>query len=345
MAMKSKILSLFFWHLILFLLFYELREVLEQQSLASLREWLELKGGLLNASSFFVFFLYSLGSHRVLVQFYPQQIAGVFLGLLVVMISCMSFRYLLEEVIYLQFFGFDNFYDEMSLLLYGLGNLFYAILHMGLGVVFFFVHYSRERDQQAQALLLENKKTELAYLRSQVNPHFLFNTLNNIYSLVYQKSEQALPAIERLTTLLRYSLYEGRTWIPLTKELAMIRNFIQLEEMRYAYPLQVDLSLQGEPDDWIIPPFIFLPFVENAFKHGDLQKTLLIFIDLQSHRLVFQVKNKIPTNRQKEAVGGIGLVNIQKRLQLIYGSKYELKIDQTDAEFNVHLTISKHATD
>jgi len=326
-------------HILFYVLFYELRGVLEDQSMQELAAWLELKGGLLNFSSLLVFFSYSLGAYLVLYYYYPKSILKVIIGLITVMLSVVALRYLIEEIVFLHLFGFDNYNDNMTTLNYTLGNLFYAFLHTSLGCVFFFIQYSLFKEKQAQQLLVENKKTELAYLRSQVNPHFLFNTLNNIYSLVYQKSDKALPALEKLTSMLRYSLYEGEEKIGLEKEINSIENFIILEEMRYDYPLNIDFIIEGSLSNISIPPFLLLPLVENAFKHGDLKAPLKIKLQVSNKQLIFQVFNQIKI-KQKDKVGGIGLENIKKRLELIYGDDHQFTINQNESIFNVQLTIN-----
>ena len=183
------------------------------------------------------------------------------------------------------------------------------------------------------------KKTELIYLQSQVNPHFLFNTLNNIYSLVHRKSDKALPALDKLTAILRYSLYEKEEKISIEKELENIRNFIQLEEMRYSYPLNIDFKVTGNIVNFRLPPFLLLPLVENAFKHGDMKSPLIIHLEIDDETLAFKVKNSIRI-KQKDRLGGIGLENIEKRLNLIYGELHHLNIIQDELSFEVRLVIN-----
>lgn len=336
--MKLKILKLFLWHLLFYFLFYELRIGLESQRLINLSDWLAFKDCMLNLSSILIFYTYALGTYLVLYYYYPKSILKIILGVISVFFVVVGTRYLVEEVVFLKAFGFDNYVDSMSAKVYVLRNLFYVILHVGFGCVFFFIEYSLFKEQQAKALLIENKKTELAYLRSQMNPHFLFNTLNNIYSLVYQKSDKALPALEKLTAMLRYSLYEGEDNIPLEKEIRSIENFILLEEMRYNYPLNIDFKMDENIANIKIPPFLLLPFVENAFKHGDMKSPLKIHLNLSNNQLQFNVQNRIKT-KQKDNVGGIGLENIKKRLALIYADNYELIINEKDKIFEISLLI------
>jgi len=336
--MKHKALSLFFWHVLFFFLFYEVRVTLVSQSFEALGKWLELEDGILNLSSLLLFYCYALGSYLVLSKYYTRSLWKVYVGIILVFLGVVSSRYFLEEIIFLNVFGFDNYYDEMSSIEYVLGNLFYAMLHITFGISFYFMHYSRFQEKRTQTLLIEHKKTELAFLRAQMNPHFLFNTLNNIYSLVYQKSDQSLPSLEKLTGILRYSLYEGEGNIALQKEIKIIEDFIALERMRYDYPLDVDFELNGDIDNITIPPFLLLPLVENAFKHGDMKFPFKIKLNSSNKHLRFNIRNNIK-EKQKDKVGGIGLENIRKRLELIYSDNCELTINPSDTVFDVLLEI------
>lgn len=337
--MKLKTLKLFYWHLLFYFLFYELRSSLETQSLEELAAWLSFKDGLLNLSSLLIFFAYSLGSYLILFYNYPKNILKVIIGLIAIFFISTTSRYLIEEIVFLRLFGFDNYYDKMSTLIYVLRNLFYGLLHIGFGGIFFFIQYSAFKEKQAQELLIENKKTELAYLRSQMNPHFLFNTLNNIYSLVYQKSEKSLPALEKLTAMLRYGLYEGEDKVALEKEINNIQNFINLEEMRYAFPLNIHFKIDGNIETIKLPPFLLLPIIENAFKHGDMKKVLDIDLKVLDKQLRFEVKNQIKI-KQKDRLGGIGLENIKKRLKLIYNQDYQFLINKNETNFGILLVIN-----
>ena len=336
--MELKIKRLFIGHFLFFFMFYDIRSVLETQNIEILFDWFEFKNGLLNLSSLFVFFCFSLGAYLILYRYYPKSIFKIIVGLPGIMILVILGRYFIEEIFFIKVFGFDNYHDNMSMSLYVLRNMSYAIIHLGIGCVFFFVQYSAFKETLEQKLLTENKNTELAYLRSQVNPHFLFNTLNNIYSLVFQKSEQALPALEKLTDLLRYGLYEKSEKIALGKEISMIENFITLEEIRYAFPLKTDFIVEGNISNIMIPPFFLLPFVENAFKHGDTKARIKIHLCVVEKTLNFNVENLIKI-KQKDEEGGIGLENIKKRLELIYGDNQQLIISKKDTFFSVRLKI------
>jgi hypothetical protein len=193
----------------------------------------------------------------------------------------------------------------------------------------------------------QNLSSELAFLKSQINPHFLFNTLNNIHTLAYKKSDEAPEAIMKLSDLMRYMLYESDTeQVPLDTEMAHLKSFIGLQALRFKSPDIVDLEITGDTSTKTIAPLILLPFVENAFKHGyQLNRAGAISIQLHvSDDIQFSIQNDKPpagTLVQKDEAGGIGLENISRRLELIYKTAYTLEVDETSSQFKVNLCLKQ----
>lgn len=192
-------------------------------------------------------------------------------------------------------------------------------------------------------------KTELRFLRSQVSPHFFFNTLNNIYSLTLEKSDQAPEVILKLSELMRYLLYATKKQRQdLTSEINCIKNYIDLERIRFDDSLKIEMNISGDLDNCKIAPMLLIPLVENCFKHGASKNIgeMKIDIDLQVIEgfMIFKVSNTIP-NPHKEfqypvKSGGIGLSNVKKRLELGYAkSDYELSIFDENKMFNVILKL------
>jgi hypothetical protein len=194
-------------------------------------------------------------------------------------------------------------------------------------------------------LLLEKQSGELALLRSQINPHFLFNTLNNIYSLVYKKSEDAPEAVMKMSSIMRYMLYDATTDnVLLEKEIEYLKSFIELEKLRIRHKDFVELTISGNVEGRTIAPMLLIPFVENAFKHGSRSVAspgILINLDIGSHEIRFDVSNHIRKNPaiSRDQVGGIGLTNIRRRLNLLYPGKHQLIINSGDELFHVTLIL------
>lgn len=199
---------------------------------------------------------------------------------------------------------------------------------------------SRTKEQERETL-----KTELSFLRSQISPHFLFNVLNNIVALVRLKSEELEPTILKLSSLMQYMLYETDEDKALLKsEVDYLRNYIDLQKLRFGKRLNVIFDVELIEDWHTIEPMLLIPFVENAFKHGTgMIENPAIDISLKAEKntLFFTVKNKyIETDEAKDKVSGIGMSNVKRRLELLYGKEHVLKIDKTEDWFIVTLQLT-----
>ncbi|MEM6770455.1 MAG: histidine kinase, partial [Bacteroidota bacterium] len=215
---------------------------------------------------------------------------------------------------------------------------YFLVLHGAIGVIVYLLQTTKLRERQRQELLVENQRTELAFLRSQINPHFLFNTLNNVYSLFFQQSDKALKVIERLTTMLRYGLYEKADKVPLKRELEHLLNFIELEKLRLDFTPDISLDLPAAETETEVPPLLLITFVENAFKHGDLRQPVSIKLTITGQMLSYTVVNHYGP-KQKDGVGGIGLDNLRKRLALLYGDRQNIALEANDNSYRAHLEI------
>ncbi|TDQ09279.1 sensor histidine kinase [Pedobacter metabolipauper] len=191
-------------------------------------------------------------------------------------------------------------------------------------------------------LVSEKKEMELQFLKSQLNPHFLFNSLNNIYSLAYQKSDKTPDAILKLSEIMRYMIYESNdSWVSLSKEIEYVQSFIELQKLRFKDGAAVEFSLNGEIDDQQIVPLILISFVENAFKHGvanDPENPIRINIIANQKILHFSVTNK-KNKSNKDQMGGVGLYNVERRLQLLYPERYKLNIVNSETHYTSELML------
>ena len=194
---------------------------------------------------------------------------------------------------------------------------------------------------------LENQKlqAELSFLKMQVNPHFLFNALNNIYSLaVIEDSKKTGTSILKLSELMRYMLYEKEdteSKVSLDKEIQHINSYIDLEKLRHLGDIYVNFSIEGDINGKRIAPLLIFPLIENAFKHGVLtEKDKPVNVDLKitGQQLKFSITNH-NNGYEKDIVGGIGLQNVKKRLDLIYGGRYKLDINKSEDRFTVDLLL------
>jgi two-component system LytT family sensor kinase len=199
-------------------------------------------------------------------------------------------------------------------------------------------------------MVRDKLETELKFLKNQINPHFLFNTLNNIYSLARKKSDKTPEIVLKLSKLLRFMLYEsGRDTIPIADEIRILEDYVQLEKIRYNERLQLSFHQQIDEMGQLITPLILLPFIENAFKHGVSETTddtrIDISISLQKGQLNFCVNNSHNNQSGSDTQEKIGLANVRRQLELMYRD-FSLGIDNLTDSFNVDLRINlnSHAT-
>jgi len=201
------------------------------------------------------------------------------------------------------------------------------------------------KDQQdKRELEKEHLQTELSFLKHQISPHFFMNTLNNIHALIDIEKEDAKDAIIRLSKMMRHLLYDseqGQT--SLNNEIDFIKSYLELMQLRYSSKVVIKTSFPEKTDDYKIPPLLFTSLIENAFKHGVSYRNdsfLNLSIKLENNYLHFNLINSINKNEHLGNMpGGIGLANLKKRLQLIYGYKYEFSISNSEKEFHVNLKI------
>ena len=218
---------------------------------------------------------------------------------------------------------------------YSVGSVFFF------GVIRHIYNYLRLK-QAAQQLRIEKQEAELNYLRSQTNPHFLFNTLNNIYSLARDKSDLAPESILRLSKILRFMLYEtSGDYISIEQELRIINDYIALEKLRYDESLRINFNHDIEDMKQAIPPLLLIPLVENAFKHGVSETRGHPFVDIHlsmnKRQLTFVVKNSSEAApEEKGPKENIGLSNLRRQLELLY-KDYGLTVQQERSVFTAHL--------
>lgn len=227
-------------------------------------------------------------------------------------------------------------HDEMPVLF---GMNYNIILFLGSCFVALTLQY------RAQLFRIEKEKldAEVSFLKAQINPHFLFNTLNSIYSLAIEKSQDTPQAIVQLSELMRYILKDsGADRVELTKELQYIKNYVALQKRRLGDTVTIDFTVPETGGNGKIAPLLLMSFVENAFKYGvspEEDAEIAIAIAIEHGKLKLAVSNKKVRSRQEIETTGIGIANTKGRLEHLYAGKYVLKIDDSENRFVVHLTI------
>jgi two-component system LytT family sensor kinase len=268
----------------------------------------------------------------------PQLIGGLLIGVF----SFIACRYLVEQELTGYFFNIRNYFG-FTPQYYILDNIYYSTSGLILSAAVYSSFDALHKEQENKSLREAKTQAELAFLKTQINPHFLYNTLNYIYSLAYPVSEKLADAIIKLSQLMRYMLTENPDGqVDLEKELNYIENYISIYQLRFEDAFFVDFKTEGAIAGKRVAALLLIPFVENAFKHGvvnDPSRPIRINLKVTGTRLEFTVSNKINRN-QKDHSTGVGLVNIRRRLELIYPQKHELLIAENGQTYKVTLVLN-----
>jgi hypothetical protein len=236
----------------------------------------------------------------------------------------------------------NQFYEYYGMALFSIVPIFIFLSWLARVTENLVLNTIRKEQLEKQAV-----EAEVYYLKSQINPHFLFNTLNNIHTLVYKQSQAAPEAVMRLASLMRYMIYESNAAIvPLSREMAYLHDYINLQQLRYKQAPVVDFEITGDVSLHYIAPLLFIHLLENAYKHsparlepGDIKVRIMV----KEKSLTFNIKN--PINKQRnshlEEPGGIGLQNVRKRLALLYPDQHHLEINIKSETSIINLAISE----
>ena len=223
-------------------------------------------------------------------------------------------------------------------------TLFILVFNVCVRLFFFTIR----RDESIKELEKEKLRSELEYLKYQVNPHFFMNSLNNIHALIDINKNKAQAAVQELSGMMRYLLYDKASmFVPLEKEISFLKNYIELMRLRYTDKLELSTDFSTEPQGVFVPSLLFTQFVENAFKHGvTYKKKSLIYVSLDldeaGEYVLFVCRNTLPDAAKATTLpsqGGIGIENARKRLELLYGGKASMRIDNDGEWYNVELKI------
>ncbi|HEX4374258.1 MAG TPA: histidine kinase [Puia sp.] len=286
--------------------------------------------------AYFYFNAYVLVPKFILKKKYWQYILTQFL----------SAAWLLAEatLLFKLFFSPEHFNASGLLFI----NFFIYLFFFALSLAYQLINEKVKSDKLTSERENENLKTELSLLRSQVSPHFMFNVLNNMVALARKHSDQLEPSLIKLSSLMRYMLYEAdEDKVPLEREIEYLQSYIDLQQQRFGQKVKVNVTVDAPDGTLEIEPMLLIPFVENAFKHGTgLIEDAQIDIDLRAKNnvLQFMVRNKYNSASEeiKDKTSGIGLVNVKRRLNLLYNKSYSLLITEQDNWFVISLQLNLH---
>lgn len=292
----------------------------------------------------FMFLVYSLIYLLIPRYLIKKQYIKFFAGLLLLLALCMLYSQMIQTLVGTKVFNGFTMNKGRGILPY---------IHVaGIAISINLLNYWYRQKQQTVEALQQKTAAELELLKAQVHPHFLFNTLNNLYAHVLQQSPMAPEIVLKLSGLLRFMIYESDVpLIPLADEIKLLKEYISLEQLRYGNRLDLSLSVNGSMEGHTIPPLLVLPLVENAFKHGTSQQTDQCWISFDIHvteeGLHFTLVNSRDPDAQQRLPldGGIGLQNVQRRLHLLYPGRHRFTANHDKDVFivNLHLQWDKAA--
>ena len=274
---------------------------------------------------------------------FNSRALAILIGLIVI-VSITVFRVTAEYYVW-KFFLSEPAKEMTFKTAYVWNNLRLVIITGIYAILIRFMINWFESQKLRDELINQQQASELALMRSQVNPHFLFNTLNNIYSLVYRKSDEAPEAVMKLSSIMRYMLYDSAARkVPLEKEVEYLKSYIELQNLRIKHPDFVSLEIDGDIEGKTIAPMLLISFVENAFKHSNKSQRpgIRIYLAALNGTIIFKVMNYLrhASSATDEPTGGISLGTIKRRLELIYPGKHKLLISQDTETFSINLEIT-----
>ncbi len=276
--------------------------------------------------------------------FYPKKYFKYTIGLIlnIALFVCLMIGAwaIMESAIFGQDFGFPSSYATQSII----GSV------IGVFAITMMIKLAKrgiETDKKNEALEKEKLSTELKFLKSQLNPHFLFNALNSIYFMIKKDPDLAADALANFSDMLRYQIYDcNDSKISLKKEVEYLENFIRISKLRKREDFKMNVSIDEKINGEMVAPLVLIPFVENAFKHvsvhRDLDNWINVQLDLKGQDLEFVVENSIEkdvVSDEAVKVGGLGLPNVKRRLDLLYPNKHNLKIEETEDKYKVSLKL------
>ena len=286
------------------------------------------------------FTIYFLIPRFILKKKYLQFIVYFILSLMVFYVIRTGLNYLLvSEDLWPEAQGLQEPFTVIHIVEVMIGTIYVVALVSAIKLAYDWINEKRKNDELQRIQL----QTELDFLKSQIQPHFFFNTLNNLYALVIKQSPNAPDVVMKLSEIMQYVLYEVKEpRVSLLKAINYLYSYLELEKLRYGERVRSEINIDGDIDDVEIPPLIFLPFVENCFKHGVKQEgPINVNIDfaVRDKFLYFSVENTHDGHQDAVPKHGIGIENVKRRLDLLYGKKYKLETSATEEMFKVFLKL------
>jgi two-component system LytT family sensor kinase len=333
------------WHLLGWLAYagYEVVGKFLEHSTPPLRMRLWLGASLLLVQMVGFYWCYLLVYPRFLRAGRTAALAAALGGVIALFTGVRAF---IDEVIYPAVLGFHNYTISGSVMhkigYYFGDNLYFALPVIVASAAIWAALATLRHERENHQLRAEKRAAEAAFLKTQINPHFLYNTLNMLFSMAYPVAKPVANAILKLSELMRYMLHDTPDGqVALEKEIEYLHNYLDLHRLRFPGSFHVDFTVTGEPAGRRVAPLVLIPFVENAIKHGvldDPQNPIYIRLDVDGDQVQFEVKNH-RSDVNKDATTGIGLPNLRRRLELLYPEHHTLQVETKEGQFTTLLRL------
>ena len=285
--------------------------------------------------------IYYMIPRFILAKKYRKYIAFLIVALIISYAGRVGLNYLLEiDYVFPEVGGIQQAFKYDHIVVHILGELYVLTFVTSIKLTVDWVAERRSVEKIKKVQI----KTELDYLNSQIQPHFFFNTLNNLYALTIEKSDMAPSVVLKLSDIMQYILYEARDpYIRLYDEINYIQNYLDLERLRYGDKIISNMDIIGSLDEIKVPPLLFLPFIENCFKHGVTENDIIevnIRLEIVKNKMLkFSVENMFEQFDETSAKHGIGIQNVKRRLELLFENNFELKTSIHGQKYSVELKI------
>ncbi len=271
-----------------------------------------------------------------------NKVIHLIVSITLLVLLSVTIRYYLEEVLFVRFLGFPPS-PNLNPYFFVYDNFYFSFPGIFIGMIAYLVAKAFDVEQKNKQLRDHLQQAELNFLKSQLNPHFLYNTLNYMYAIALPISDKLSLAILKLSNTMRYTLTQNKkSLMPLSEEIQFIEDYIKLHAIQFEPAFYHHFSIEGNTDQIVFPPLVLVPFIENAIKHGitNVASTPIeIRLVASPQQLIFEVSNYI--NQQlKDEVSGIGLANVQRRLEILYPDKHTLLINNDSPLFKIKLTVN-----
>jgi len=270
-----------------------------------------------------------------------NRIPSLVLSTVTLILAVTAIRYLLDEVLFVVLLNFPKT-ANLSLQFFVYENFYHSLPGIFIALIAFLVVQLVESEQKRKNMQTDMQQAELTFLKSQINPHFLYNTLNYIYAHALPISQKLSDAVLHLSDTMRHTLTQNEKELTsLQEEMQFIENYIKLHALQHKHGICFQIAINGSVDNKEISPLVLMPFVENAIKHGvldDTDRPILITLQTTDEDIIFKMQNHV-CSRPTDLKSGLGLTNLRRRLEIMYPAKHTLAVSNADQVFTICLTI------